>query len=87
MTRYSLSLRRRTNLTTLSDEVLVGRAVSYMRYLRDLTPKMDKVHTVLDETAVYFEDARTQTVDLRGARHVVVRSTDTRRCGLQQIWQ
>ncbi|KAE8974795.1 hypothetical protein PR002_g25796 [Phytophthora rubi] len=27
MTRYSLSLRRRTNLTTLSDEALVDRAV------------------------------------------------------------
>ncbi|GMF19319.1 unnamed protein product [Phytophthora fragariaefolia] len=76
MARYSLSLRRRTNLTTLSDEALVGRAVSYMRYLRDLTPKMDKEHTVLmAETAVYFEDACTQTVDLRGARQVVVRST------------
>ncbi|GMF47998.1 unnamed protein product [Phytophthora fragariaefolia] len=32
MARYSLSLRRRTNLTTLSDEALVGRAVSYMRH-------------------------------------------------------
>ncbi|KAE8902746.1 hypothetical protein PF002_g2525 [Phytophthora fragariae] len=37
---------------------------------------MDKEHTVpMDETAAYFEDARTQAVDLRGARHVVVRST------------
>ncbi|POM64833.1 Hypothetical protein PHPALM_19583 [Phytophthora palmivora] len=60
MTRYSLSLRRRTNLITLSDEAVVDGAVSYMRYLRDLTPKMDKDHTVLvDEIAVYFEDART----------------------------
>ncbi|POM66033.1 Hypothetical protein PHPALM_18166 [Phytophthora palmivora] len=76
MARYSLSLRRRTNLTTLSDEALVDRAVSYMRYLRDLTQKMDIDHTILmDKTAVYFEDARPQTVDLCGARHVVVRFT------------
>ncbi|GMF35641.1 unnamed protein product [Phytophthora lilii] len=33
-------------------------------------------HTVLmDETAVYFEDAREQTVEIRGSRHVVVKST------------
>ncbi|KAG3068836.1 hypothetical protein PC122_g16775 [Phytophthora cactorum] len=29
----------------------------------------------MDETAVYFEDARNQTVDIIGSRHVVVRST------------
>jgi len=30
----------------------------------------------MDETAVYFEDARTQTVDLvSGWRHVIIRST------------
>ncbi|EEY60184.1 uncharacterized protein PITG_12511 [Phytophthora infestans T30-4] len=33
-------------------------------------------HTVwVDETAVYFEDAREQTVQIRGSRHVVVKST------------
>eukprot|EP00644_Phytophthora_capsici_P014948 jgi/Phyca11/20524/fgenesh1_pg.PHYCAscaffold_65_\ len=33
-------------------------------------------HTVLmDETAVYFEDRRRQTVDVTGARHVVLKST------------
>ncbi|KAJ0401148.1 hypothetical protein P43SY_004355 [Pythium insidiosum] len=37
---------------------------------------MDPSQTVLmDETAVYFEDARDQTVDVTGSRHVVVRST------------
>ncbi|KAG1688957.1 hypothetical protein DVH05_002943 [Phytophthora capsici] len=30
MARNNLTLRKRTNLTTLSDEVLVERAVSYM---------------------------------------------------------
>ena len=29
----------------------------------------------MDETAVYFEDARNQTVDNTGAWHVVIRST------------
>ncbi|POM76545.1 Pogo transposable element with KRAB, partial [Phytophthora palmivora] len=76
MARYSFSLPSRTNLTTLSDEALFDRAVSYIRCLRDLTPKMDKDHKVLmDETAVYFEDARVQTVDFCGARLVVVCST------------
>ena len=30
----------------------------------------------MDETAVYFEDNRTQTVDLVGRKHVVMKSTD-----------
>ncbi|GMF21507.1 unnamed protein product [Phytophthora lilii] len=76
MARYALSLRRRTNLMTLTTDTLVSRAVSYMRYLHDLLPKMDRDRTILmDETAVYFEDARTQTVDVLGARHIVLRST------------
>ncbi|CEG45298.1 hypothetical protein PHYSODRAFT_249765 [Plasmopara halstedii] len=37
---------------------------------------MDLDQTVLmNETAVYFEDARNRTVDVVGARHVIVRST------------
>lgn len=37
---------------------------------------MDLNRTILmDETAVYFEDARNQAVDITGSRHVVVRST------------
>eukprot|EP00644_Phytophthora_capsici_P018801 jgi/Phyca11/132229/e_gw1.143.16.1 len=61
MKRNDLSLRRRTNLTTLSDEQLAS---------------FNFAHTVLmDETAVYFEDAREQTVEVRGSRHVVVKST------------
>ncbi|KAG6590954.1 DDE superfamily endonuclease, CENP-B-like [Phytophthora cinnamomi] len=76
MRRYGLSLRRRTNLTTLTDETLVERAVSYMKFLRSAVPAMDLNRTILmDETAVYFEDARNQTVDITGSRHVVVRST------------
>ncbi|KAG2879568.1 hypothetical protein PC117_g26733 [Phytophthora cactorum] len=37
---------------------------------------MDLHRTILmDETAVYFEDARNQTMDIIGSRHVVARST------------
>ncbi|EEY58858.1 uncharacterized protein PITG_11845 [Phytophthora infestans T30-4] len=61
MKRNDLFLRRRTNLTTLSDEQLAD---------------FNFAHTVLmDATAVYFEDAREQTVEIRGSRHVAVKST------------
>ncbi|CEG42201.1 DDE superfamily endonuclease, CENP-B-like [Plasmopara halstedii] len=47
-----------------------------MRFLQEQWPRMDLDQTVLmDETAVYSEDARNQTVDIVGARHVIVRST------------
>ncbi|GMF40927.1 unnamed protein product [Phytophthora lilii] len=76
MSPNNLSLRRRTNLTTLTDDVLVERAVSYMRFLEEHKPQMNRERTILmDETAVYFEDARAYTVDDVGSRHVVVRST------------
>ncbi|KAG3044337.1 hypothetical protein PC121_g21970 [Phytophthora cactorum] len=41
MRRYGLSLRRRTNMTTLSDDKLVDRAVSYMTFLQSAKPTMD----------------------------------------------
>eukprot|EP00644_Phytophthora_capsici_P010202 jgi/Phyca11/120428/e_gw1.41.340.1 len=76
MKRNCLTLRKRTNLTTLGDDELVERAVSYMTYLGEHKPSMNRDRTILmDETAVYFEDARTHTVDEVGARHVVIRST------------
>ncbi|KAG2790045.1 hypothetical protein Pcac1_g852 [Phytophthora cactorum] len=82
MRRYGLSLRRRTNLTTLSDDKLVDRAVSYMTFLQSAKPTMDLHRTILmDETAVYFEDAHNQTVDIIGSRHVVIRST-----GFSSMW-
>ncbi|KAE8993737.1 hypothetical protein PR002_g20147 [Phytophthora rubi] len=47
------------------DEQLVGRAASYVRYLRDNKQCFNFRHTVLmDEPAVYFEDAREQTVEI-----------------------
>ncbi|GMF28662.1 unnamed protein product [Phytophthora fragariaefolia] len=76
MQRYNISLRRTTTLTTLTDDLLTDRAVRYMKYL---SPRLDALsldHTVLmDETAVYFEDPRRQTIDATGARHVVLKST------------
>ncbi|ETI39825.1 hypothetical protein F443_14596, partial [Phytophthora nicotianae P1569] len=76
MTHNNLTLQKRTNVTTLSDEILVERAVSYMQFLTLYKPTMNRDRTLLmDETAVYFEDARTDTVDEVGSRHVVVHST------------
>ncbi|EEY57634.1 uncharacterized protein PITG_00195 [Phytophthora infestans T30-4] len=77
MKHDDLSFLRRTYLTTLTDEQLLARAISYMRYLSASKSTFNFHHTVLmDETAVHFEDAREQTVEVRGARHVVVKSTE-----------
>jgi hypothetical protein len=74
--RNGFSLRRMTNLTTLTDDQLIQRAVDYMKYLEMRRPFLNLSKTLcMDETAVYFEDARTQTVDLQGRRHVVIKST------------
>lgn len=76
MKRFEFSLRSCTNLTTLTDIQLIGRAVDYMTYLRAKIPHIDLSKTILmDETAVYFEDGRTKTVDFKGRRHVVLKST------------
>ncbi|KAG3207698.1 hypothetical protein PC129_g21262 [Phytophthora cactorum] len=76
MVRYDLSMRRRTNLTTLTDDVLTDRAVSYMAFLEEHKPDMDPARVVMmDETADFFEDPRLHSVNQRGARHVVMRST------------
>ena len=76
MKRYKLSLRRMTNLTTLSDEKLIERSVSYMQFLRRTleTTQLDRT-LLMDETAIYFEDCRTQTIDFEGRRHVIIKST------------
>ncbi|KUF76920.1 hypothetical protein AM588_10000019 [Phytophthora nicotianae] len=76
MQRNGFSLRRRTNLTTLTDEELVRRAVSFMGFLETHKGEMNLDRTVLmDETAIYFEDPRDRTVDVVGRRHVVIHST------------
>ena len=76
MARYGLSLRRTTNLTVLSDDELTARAVNFMAYLSMKKLTLNMATTLLmDETAVFFEDPRRDTIDLTGARHVVLRST------------
>jgi hypothetical protein len=41
-----------------------------------IPPGIDHSHTVLmDETAVYLEDPRQVTVDEKGKRHVILKST------------
>ncbi|EGZ28581.1 hypothetical protein PHYSODRAFT_309400 [Phytophthora sojae] len=75
MERNNLRLRRRTNLTTLSDDVLVDRALAFMRFLQENKPTMNRDKTILmDETAIYFEGPRNRTVDEVGRRHVIIRS-------------
>jgi hypothetical protein len=74
--RKSLFLRRVTNITTLSDDELIQRAVSYMKFLENMKAEADYNYTILvDETAMYFEDPRLITVDSKGNRHVVLKST------------
>lgn len=76
MSRYGLSLRRTTNLTVLFDDELTSRAVRFLFYLCSKKPALNPSSTLLiDETAVFFEDPRRDTVDVTGARHVVLRST------------
>ena len=76
MARFKLSLRRVTNLTTLTDSQLLQRSVDYMKFLRVTLQSVNLSRTLLmDETAVYFEDCRTQTVDFEGRRHVIIKST------------
>lgn len=47
-----------------------------MAFLGDLNPSMNLSRAMLmDETAVYLENPKRQTVYLNGARHAVLRST------------
>ena len=71
MTLYGRSLRRKTNLTVLSDDELTARAVRFLTYLLLNKSSVNPSGTVLmDETAVFFEDPQRDTVDFTGARHV-----------------
>jgi hypothetical protein len=77
--RNELSFRRGTNLTSLTMHELVQRAFRYMDFLQQkiLTPPgIYHSHTVLmDETAVYLEDPRQVSVNEKGRRHVILKST------------
>ena len=76
MTRYDLSLRWTTNLTVLSDDELTARAVRFLTYLSSRKSSRNPNDTLLmDETAVFFEDLRRDTVDYKDSRHVDLRST------------
>lgn len=62
--------------TFVSDNELVSRAINYIFYLSTNRPTFDLSRTILmDETAVFFEDPRLETVDVIGPRHVVLIST------------
>ena len=74
--RYDLTLRRATNLTRLSDMEVVSRAVHYFSYLHSVREKYYPSDVILmDETAVFFETTARHTIDVTGARHVVMSTT------------
>ena len=61
---------------TLTADSLLSRCVSYMMFLREHVVHRDPSRVVLmDETAVYFEDPRRNTIDVTGSRHVILKST------------
>lgn len=65
MKHFGMSLHRRTNLTTLTVDVLVSRAVSYMLFLSQSKVRMEYSSTIsMDKRAIYFEDARPRSVDV-----------------------
>ena len=66
-----------TNLTSLTLEKLIKRAISYMVYLLNAkNPSLAFNQTILmDETAVYLEDPCQATINVSGKRHVMLKST------------
>lgn len=77
LSRNGFSFRRVTNLTSLTSEELIKRALNYMIYLQQVKKGGIRLnHTILmDETAVYLEDPRRITINEAGKRHVSLRST------------
>jgi hypothetical protein len=90
MSHQGFSLRQMTNLTILANEQLIQHAIDYMKYLQSQISSINLSKTILmDEMPVYFEDSWTQTVNIRGHRHVVVQSTgfaSMRITALMSIW-
>lgn len=75
--RFDLMMRRTTNLTTLSYNELVSLSIDYMIYLCTHCPTITPSRTILmDETSMFFEDPRLKPVDVIGAKHVVLKSTE-----------
>ncbi|GMF47473.1 unnamed protein product [Phytophthora fragariaefolia] len=57
-------------------QISLRRTAGFLSYLTSRIDGLRDDHTILmDETAVYFEDPRRQTVAQVGARHVVLKST------------
>lgn len=77
--RHRLSLRRQSSLQTISDAQIVGRSVSFMRFLRHMLS--DKYYfsadniIAMDEMAVYFSSSQTTTVDITNRSSIVVKGT------------
>ena len=77
--RHRLSLRRQSPLQTISDEQIVGRSVSFMRYLQHMICdkfSFEPSNTIaMDEMAVYFSSSHTTTVDITNRSCIVVKGT------------
>ena len=71
MHQNNLSLRRMTNLATVTDDVFIKRNFEYITYLHQTLADIKFDRTLLmDETAVYFKDSRTHIVDIQGRSYV-----------------
>jgi hypothetical protein len=81
------SLRQMINLTTLTNEQFIQRAIDYMKCLQSQILNITLSKTILiDETAVY---AWTQMVEITGCKHMVMKSTgfaSMRIIALISIW-
>ena len=71
--KFKLSLRRTTNMTTLTDSQLIQQSVDFMTPLRSTLPgiALEKI-LLMDETAIYFKDCRTQTIDYEGRKNMLL---------------
>jgi hypothetical protein len=88
--RHHLANRQATNRTILLDDEVINRAVSYMAFLMRRLSHLDLSRTLLvDETPIFFEDMRMVTLDEKGSKHVIVRSTgfaSMRATAVMSVW-
>lgn len=77
LSRQNFSFRKVTNPTSLSDKVLIDRAVKFMADLqKGLSTGLEKDQCILmDESTVYLEDPRRVTINESGERQVNIKST------------
>ena len=75
LSRQRFVIRKATNKPFLSDEEVVGRAISFVLHFKAL---IDEYHVrpenifSLDETALFFDHEKQGTIDVRGYHHVPV---------------